>query len=161
MGDERRKFVMKANLLSIGDDYWVDDEHGDHAFKVNGKVARMRDTWVLEDASGQTVATIKEKKLSVRDKVKIDWRGHEVEVRTAVGWGDRFKVEIEGGDELKVKGDVLDHEYEIERDGHTVAEVSKKWFRVRDSYGIEIRGRDDPALIVAVAVAVESMKGRH
>ena len=36
------------------------------------------------------------------------------------------------------KGNIVDHEYEIERDSQKVAEVSKKWFRVRDAYGIEV-----------------------
>jgi uncharacterized protein YxjI len=35
-------------------------------------------------------------------------------------------------------GNVVDHEYQVERGGHRVAEASKRWFRVRDSYGIEI-----------------------
>ena len=45
---------------------------------------------------------------------------------------------------MKAHGNVVDHEYEIERDGDTVATISKKWFRVRESYGVEIaagRGR--------------------
>jgi len=49
-------------------------------------------------------------------------------------------------------GNVVDHEYKVERGGHRVAEVSKRWFRVRDSYGIEIAlAQDDPLLAVIVA----------
>ena len=33
---------------------------------------------------------------------------------------------------------VFKHEYTIERDSERVAEVSKRWFRVRDTYGVEI-----------------------
>ena len=50
---------------------------------------------------------------------------------------------------MKVHGNIVDHEYEIERDGDKIAEISKKWFRVRDTYGVEVRRRRDPVLILA------------
>ena len=46
---------------------------------------------------------------------------------------------------------------EIERDGDHVAEVSKRWFRVRDTYGVEIAPGQDDALILAVAVCIDQM----
>ena len=54
--DDKRKFQMREKLMSIGDDYWIEDESGNKAFKVDGKAMQMRDTWVLEDANGQEVA---------------------------------------------------------------------------------------------------------
>jgi uncharacterized protein YxjI len=39
---------------------------------------------------------------------------------------------------MNVQGNILDHEYEIEAEREKVAEVSKKWFRVRDTYGVEV-----------------------
>ena len=51
---------------------------------------------------------------------------------------DRFSVEVEGGEDMEAKGNIVDHEYKIERGGDKVAEVSKRWFRVRDTYGIEV-----------------------
>jgi len=153
-----RRFVMREKLLGFGDDHWIEDEHGNGAFKVDGKLARVRDTWILEDAHGNEVAQIRERKLSVRDAVKIEWSGGEATVRKAVlGFRDRFTVDLDGGDELKVKGDIIDREYKIERDGDRVAEVSKKWFRVRDAYGVEVEPGTDPALIIAIAVAVDAM----
>ena len=62
---------MREKLLSIGDDYWVENEDGERAYKVDGKAVRVRQTFVLEDASGDEVARIQERKLSIRDKVAI------------------------------------------------------------------------------------------
>jgi uncharacterized protein YxjI len=39
---------------------------------------------------------------------------------------------------LEVHGNILDHEYTIGEGRDKAAEASKKWFRVRDSYGVEI-----------------------
>ena len=62
---------------------------------------------------------------------------------------DRFSIDLEDGGELSAKGNIVDHEYEIERDGHKVAEISKRWFRIRDTYGIEIVPGENDALILA------------
>ena len=155
--DDKRKFKMREKLMSIGDDYWIEDESGNKAFKVDGKAMRMRDTWVLEDAQGHEVATIREHKLG-RDKIKIDFGGREAVVKKAlVGIRDRFHVEVDGGKDLKVHGNIGDHEYDIDRDGDKIAEVSKKWFRLRDTYGVEIEHDIDTVLVLAVTVAVDAM----
>ena len=70
---------------------------------------------------------------------------------------DRYSIEVEGGDDLEVKGNIVDHEYKFERDGDKVAQVSKRWFRVRDTYGIQIAEGQNDALIVAVAVCIDQM----
>jgi uncharacterized protein YxjI len=61
---------------------------------------------------------------------------------------------------MKAHGNVVDHEYEIERDGDTVATISKKWFRVRESYGVDIAEGEDTSLILAITVAIDSLTTR-
>ena len=129
--DSTVHFKMREKLMSIGDDYWIETDDGVRMFRVNGKAMRLRDTWKLEDAEGRDVATIRERKLSIRDAIKIEVNGTEATVKKAmIGIRDRFHVEVDGGKDLKVHGNIVDHEYEIERDGDKIAEVSKKWFRV-------------------------------
>jgi uncharacterized protein YxjI len=155
---QRRRFQMRADLFSIGDDYWIEDESGNKAFHVDGKAMRVRDTWVLQDPDGHEVACIREKKLSIRDKIKIELGDREATVsKKLLGWGQQFHVELDHGEDLTVKGDVLSHEFRIKRDGDKIAEVSKKWFRVRDTYGVELDDDRDSVLILAVVVAVEAM----
>ena len=144
--------------MSIGDDYWIENESGERAFKVDGKAVRIRDTFVLEDAAGQEVAKIQERKLTIRDTMKIERAGGDATVKKAlVGFRDRFKIEVEGGADLTAHGNLVDHEYEIESDGDEVASVSKKWFRVRDTYGVEIEPGQDDALILAITVCIDAM----
>jgi uncharacterized protein YxjI len=158
--DEARgtRYQMREKVLSIGDDSWIEDEHGTKVFKVNGKAMRVRDTFVLEDPQGNEVAKIQERKLHVRDTMAIERDDHTIATvhKRLVGIRDHLKVELESGDEWKVHGNLVDHEYEIEGHG-TIARISKKWFRLRDTYGVEIApGQDDP-LVLAVTVAVEDM----
>ena len=155
---DKHRYQMREQLLSIGDDYWIENESGERAFRVDGKAVRIRDTFVLENAAGQEVAKIQERKLSIRDTMKIERAGGDATVRKAlIGLRDRFKIEVEGGPDMTAHGNILDHEYEIEADGDEVATVSKKWFRLRETYGVEIEPGQDDALILAITVCVDAL----
>ena len=158
-GPKGQRFQMKERLISIGDDYWIEGPSGDREFKVNGKALRVRDTFVLEDRRGREVATIKERKLSIRDAITIDLGDRKATVKKAmIGLRERYNVEVDGGPDLKVHGNIVDHEYEIEiDDGPKIGEVSKKWFRVRDSYGVDVFDPAHTVLVLAVAIAVDAM----
>ena len=154
------KYRMREKMFAIGDDFWVENEAGERAFKVDGKAFRIRDTLVLEDASGAELYTIQEKKLTIRDKMEIERGGKTVaSVKKALvtPLRDRFSIEVEGGEDMEAKGNIVDHEYKIERGGERVAEVSKRWFRIRDTYGIEIAPGQEEALILAVTVCIDQM----
>ena len=150
---------MREKMFAIGDDYWIETDGGERAFKVNGKAFRIRDTFVLETPGGEELFTIQEKKLSVRDKMEIERDGKTVATvkKALIGLRDRFSIDVEDGEDLEAKGNIVDHEYKIERGGDKVAEVSKKWFRVRDTYGIEIAPDQDDALILAATVCIDQL----
>jgi uncharacterized protein YxjI len=159
----RSRYQMRQKLLAIGDDFWIEDEHGEHAFKVNGKVLRARETFILESPSGEELYKIQKKAMHVHDTMKVERKGEDaatVKKALITPFRDRFSIELGDGTELSAKGNVVDHEFEIERDGETVAEISKRWFRVRDTYGVEVApGQDDP-LILAVTVCIDEMANR-
>ena len=158
--DVGAKYRMREKMFSIGDDYWIETDSGERAFKVDGKALRIRDTLALETPAGDEVFTIQEKKLSIRDKMEIERGGTTVAtVKKALvsPLRDRFSIEVEGGEDMEAKGNIVDHEYKIERGGDDVAEVSKRWFRVRDTYGIEIAPEQDDALILAITVCIDQM----
>jgi len=158
-GDGGRRFVMREKLLSIGDDFWIEDDDGQKAFKVNGKALRARTTFVLEDASGNEVAHIQDRVVNVRGTMKIERGGKDLATvhKALVGIRDRFDIDVEDGEDLKAKGNVLDHEYEIKRDGDVIATVSKKWVRVRETFGVEIAAGEDEALLLAITVAIDEL----
>lgn len=163
--DERAgtRYQMREKLFAIGDDFWVEDAAGQRAFKVDGKALRIRSTFVLESPSGQELFKIQEKKLRVRDTMEIERDGDTVAtIKKALitPLRDRFSIDVKDGSELTAKGNVVDHEYEIERDGRKIAEISKRWFRIRDTYGIQVAPGENDALIIAAAVCIDEMAAR-
>jgi uncharacterized protein YxjI len=57
----------------------------------------------------------------------------------------------------RVPATCCDHEYQITRDGIPVANISKRWFRVRDSYGVAVAPGQDDALVLAVTVCIDHL----
>jgi uncharacterized protein YxjI len=159
-GEAGSQYQLREKMFSIGDDYWIETNSGERAFKVDGKALRIRETLVIEDRSGAELYTIQEKKLSIRDTMEIERAGNTVATvkKAAISpLRERYSVDVHDGEDLKVQGNIVDHEYTVERDDQKVAEVSKRWFRVRDTYGIEISPGQDDALILAVTVCLDRM----
>jgi uncharacterized protein YxjI len=157
------RYQMREKLLAIGDDFWIETDGGERAYKVNGKALRVRSTFILESPSGDELFEIQKKDLHVRDTMKVERDGDTVAtIKKALitPFRDRFSIELEDGPELSATGNVVDHEFEIERDGDKVAEISKRWFRVRETYGVEVAPGEDDALLLAVTVCIDEMAER-
>lgn len=160
-GDDRVHYRMRQRLVSVGDDFWIETDSGERAYKVDGKAFRLRKTLVLEDAQGREVARIREKMLRIKDAMEIeDGDGARIAlVKKALinPLRDRWKVEIEGGPDLDIQGNLVDHEYAFTRGRETVATVSKKWFRAADTYGVAIEPGQHPVVVLAATVALDTM----
>ncbi len=160
-GGDAQRYQMRQKLVAIGDDSWIENEAGERVFKVDGKAMRLRNTLDLEDTQGNKLCKIQTRVLHIRDSMAIEDPDGErlalVHKALVSPLRERWKVDLAGDREWKVQGNIVDHEYEIEDDGRKIAEVSKKWFRVRDTYGVEIDSDESPFLVLAVTVAVDTM----
>ena len=130
------KYQMSQHLLSFGDDFTIKNDAGNVAFKVDGKVLSFGDSLDLLTADGRKLLDIDQKMLSL---------GATYDIKSAAGEhlatvkksfftlvGSKFKIEREAAGDLEARGDFLDREYEITRDGRTAARVSKAFFSLRD-----------------------------
>nr|WTA65492.1 LURP-one-related family protein [Micromonospora sp. NBC_00855] len=151
-------FVIRERFFSIGDDFDVLDEHGAKVFHVDGKVLSVRNKVVIEDASGQEVATLHRHLVALRPTYEIRIGGEkaaEVRKKLLTPFRDKFTIDVPGPDDLEMKGDLLDHEYVIERDGTEVAAVSKRWLTIRDTYAVQVTAGVDPLLIIGSVLALD------
>jgi uncharacterized protein YxjI len=155
------RYQMREKLVSIGDDYWIENDHGQRAYKVDGKALRVRKTLIFEDAHGQELCQIQEQMLRIKDTMSIDSPNGQrmalVKKALITPLRERFDVQIENGPDLEVQGNLVDHEYTISDGGHKVAEVSRRWFRVRETYGVEIEPGQNEVLMLAVSAALDMM----
>lgn len=155
------RYKMRQKLIAFGDDFYIENSAGQKMFRVDGKVLRVRDTIVFRDMQGRELCKIQERLMRVKDTMKIEDPSGEtlavVKKAIITPLRDRWTVKIGTGPDLEVQGSILDHEYNIGEGRNLVAEVSKKWFRVRDTYGVSIKPDQNDVLVLAVTVAIDAM----
>src|SRR5512139_815400 len=160
-GGGGNRYQMRQKMVSIGDDFWIENEHGQKVFKVDGKALRVRQTLIFEDAHGNELCKIQERMLRIKDSMEIEGPNGQqmamVKKALITPIRERWSVNVKGGPDLEVQGNILDHEYSIGEGRDRVAQVSKKWFRLRDTYGVEVDPGQDDALILAITVCIDEM----
>jgi uncharacterized protein YxjI len=157
-----KRYQLHQRLIALGDDFYIEDENGDRVFVVDGKMFAIRETLFFKDMQGNTVAKIQQRLLRLRDTMEVE--GAEGETLAVVKKAlisvlrERWNVSIPDGPDLEIQGNILDHEYTFESKGRKVAEVSKRWFSLRDSYGVEIEPEQNDLVILAATVAIDMMR---
>jgi uncharacterized protein YxjI len=97
---------------------------------------------MLIERDGEQLARVRRKRLSLL-------RNH-------------YRVTLVDGTELDVSGKILDREFAIDYDGELLAQISRRWLTVRDTYGIDVVREDaDAALLIAVSVCVIVLADRE
>ncbi|MFH8888503.1 LURP-one-related/scramblase family protein [Streptomyces sp. NPDC017949] len=159
------KYLVRDKVLAIGDDYWIEDEDGRQAFLVDGKALRLRDTLELKDPDGRILITLREKFFSLRDAMTLerdDQRLAVIRRKRLSLLRHHHRVTLVEGTELDVSGRIAEREFKIEYAGELLALVSRQWYRIRETYAVDVIREDaDAALLIAVAVCVIRMTERE
>ena len=154
------RYKMREKLISIGDDFWIETRRGRRAYHVDGKALRIRDTLKFEDAHGRELYGIQTKLIPLKETMAVTEGNREVAVvkkAFLTPLRDRLNANMAGGPDIEIRGNLLAHEYVMQRHGKRVAEVSKKWLAIADTYTVEIAGGEDDALILALCVVVDQI----
>jgi uncharacterized protein YxjI len=151
-------YLIRERLFRLGEDSDITDEHARPVLHVDGKVLSLRNRLVLRDPEGREVAQVQRKLVALVPTYQISIAGREgaeVRKRLFTPFGDRFTIDVPGPDDLEMRGDLLDHEFSIERGGQAVATVSKRWFSMRDTYAVDVAPGQDDLLLLASVLALD------
>ena len=154
-------YRLNQKLMSLSGDLWIEDEQGNNAFEVDGKAFSLRRTLVLLDLSGNPLYAIGKSLAHLHRTFEIK-RGDAlvatIQEALVNFLGDHFTITLGTGDQLSVSGDFIGREFRISRAGADVIVASRKLLAIRDSYGIQIAPDFEPALGLAIVVALEQME---
>jgi uncharacterized protein YxjI len=151
-------YLIRERFFRLGEDSDITDEQGQPVLHVDGKVLSLRNRLVLRDPQGREVAQVQRKLVALRPTYQIALAGREgAEVRKHLftPFGDQFTIDVPGPDDLEMEGNLLDHEFTIDRGGQPVARISKQWFSMRDTYAVDIASGQDDLLILASVLALD------
>src|SRR5215467_1634578 len=152
------RYVMRERMFHLGEDSDITDQAGQAVLHVDGKVLSLHNRLVLRDPAGNEVGEVSRKLVSLRPTYQIAIGGQDVaEVRQRMFkvFGERFAIDVVGGDEMTIDGDLFSHEFTIDRDGQTVATISKRWISMTDSYVVDVASGQNDVLILASVLALD------
>jgi uncharacterized protein YxjI len=153
------RYLIQERIFSLTTDFWIEDEHGNRVFYVDGRALSLRETFELRDATGALRALIRKKVFAVRDTMNIEDAGGVIAtVRPAFfsPLRHRYEIDLADGSRLEAVGNFRDKDWQLTGgDGRIVAQISRQWFRIRDTYGVEVPPGEDDALVIAIAVCID------
>jgi uncharacterized protein YxjI len=154
------RYRMRQKLLALGDDYYIENAQEQRVYFVDGKAFRLREHLAFKDMHGNELVSLQERVLPIKDTYSVYRHGRVLATVKKVliaPLRQRFDIHVAGGDTMEAQGNILDHEYEIRDARRVVAEASKKWFRVADTYGVDIAPGTDDILILACTAVIDMM----
>jgi len=158
-------YVIRERLFRLGEDSDITDEAGRPVLQVDGKVLSLRDRLILRDPEGREVGEVHRKLAALRPAYEISIGGKNVaQVRKHLftPFGARFTITVHGLGEMELDGDLVSHEFTIQRDGHIVATISKRWLTMTASYAVNVAPGGDDVLILASVLALDlAMDAEH
>lgn len=152
------RYVMKQKIWCLGDDFRIQDADGNDRYVIDGRAFSIGHKLSFQDLSGNELAFIRQRLLSWGPAYEI-YRGGVlaavVKKHLFTFFHCKFEVDGPGANDFEASGDFMDHEYEIIGAHGVAARVSKRWFRLSDTYGVEIADGQDQILFLATATVID------
>jgi uncharacterized protein YxjI len=154
------RYLVRQRIFALAASFWITDEEGNEVFHVDGHALQLRKTFELTDASGALLAVIRQQLFRLRGTMEIERDGVVIAtVRQAMfSFRHRYEVELADGTALDATGNFSDLRWELTAGGQVIGRISRQWFQVRDSYGVEVAPGQDAALVIAIAVCIDRLR---
>jgi uncharacterized protein YxjI len=70
----------------------------------------------------------------------------------------RYDISLADGSVLTASGNFPAKDWALTGGDRQVGLVSRQWFRIRDTYGVEVSPGEDDALIISIAVCIDRLE---
>ncbi|MFX1312132.1 MAG: LURP-one-related/scramblase family protein [Promethearchaeota archaeon] len=163
----RREFILRDKLVSIHDIVRVMDPEQNLVGNFVRKIFSIRALFRLMDIDERPIMVIRQKLASLRGTFKFfepNENGDPDETkflgkmkRKLIAIKPKFWFENPLEERVfNIKGNIMGLKYSIIKDGSEIARISKKFWRIRDTYGLKINKdlNDQIAMIILCTVMV-------
>lgn len=151
-------YLIREKMFRLAQDSGITDETGQLVLRVDGKVMSLHNRLILHDPAGRELAQVSRRLVALRPTYEITIDGQQVaEVRKHLftPFREQFTLAVPGGRDMDLAGDLLSHEFTIERDGQTVATISKRWLSLTDSYAVDVAPGENDLLVLTSVLALD------
>ena len=152
-------FRIKEKFWSWGNDFAINDAEGQLMYYVDGKAFSWGDKLSFQDANRKELAFISQKMLTWKPRYQIIIDGSVfAEVVKEWTWlSKKFTLDVPGPNDYSITGSFWAHEFTFQRQGRTVATVSKKLWSWTDSYGVEVTDGEDQVAVLCACIVIDQV----
>jgi uncharacterized protein YxjI len=151
-------YVIREKMFRLGEDSQITDESGEPVLQVDGKIMSLHQRLILRNPAGREVAQVHRKLAAFRPTYEVTIDGRNVaEVRQHLfsAFHERLTIDLPDAGDMEIRGDLLSHEFTIQRNGKTAATISKRWLSLTASYAVDIAPGEDDLVILASVLALD------
>lgn len=150
------KYVIRQKLISFGDSFTIKDEVGNDIFIVRQQLLSVGKKLRIFDLAGNELCFIKQKLFRFMPEYNIYIADRLVaNIKKKFAFLKNDFVITNPDSQFYVKGDIWAREFEIYRDDILVAQISKAFLRLTDTYGADIDDKIDQLPILAIAIVID------
>lgn len=153
-----REFMLQEKLISLKDKGKIMNTNREVIGTFGGKLIKIGNTYRIRELDDTPVLTVKEKVISMRASYKF-YKGGEQDDDKYIGKMKRKLVSIkpkywfEDPNEnvvFTMKGNIFTLKFKILKDDNVVAEISKKLFKIKGTYGVTVNPNldDDSTMLI-------------
>ena len=151
------KLYIRQKVFSLGDKFTVRDESGQVRYTVEGSLFSLGKKLRIYDRDGGEAALIRQELLALLPRYSVYTNGSQVAQirREFTLLRPRFSVQ---GPNWDIRGNILEYNYTIYRDGRIIADISKGFMTWGDSYELNIQDSRDELLALAVVLTIDCIR---
>ena len=147
-----RVLSIANKLLSLRGRMDITDEHGSLAYEAKGELALLTPTWRI-NSNEKEVATVRRKIFSWAPTWMVQCGSEIFQIKRKLFASTRQYYAVGGSyDGTIVKGNIWDLSFRVFRNQNTIANATGKIFSLRDRHNVEIVGKGELFVVIAMIV---------
>ncbi len=158
------KYQLKQKFLSITEKFEIKNAQDQIVYVVDGKFFTIGKQFKLSNNCGEVVAEIKQKVFAFRPTFDLSFQNGESAriIKTFLPiFRSRFVVNLDcqgkRAREITVSGNFMSHEYQFIEHQQVIASVSKQWFSLSDTYGLEVLDETLAEVMLSLIIVIDAI----
>lgn len=152
------KYLIKQKVFSLNSSFTIKNELEEDCFQVEGKVFSLGKKLALNDMLGNEIFFIEQKLMKLMPEYHLKRNGETVAIITKKLSFLKAKFEISSSiGHFYIEGSPLGYNYTIIEDNQIIATISKQFFALSDTYGVEVNENQDSAFIIGLIIVIDQV----
>ncbi|MDD7352879.1 MAG: LURP-one-related family protein [Peptoniphilaceae bacterium] len=154
-----KNYYFKEKIFKITDHYAILDDDGNTAYYVDQDFKLLGYKSTISDKNKKLILTIDKEIFSLFQKFNVNFiDGKYMRVESRLSFFTR-KIDIDyNGEDLTLRGKLLDLNFEIFKDNNLIAEIEKTFFAMTDTYMLTVHDENYTEALLGLTLCLNNIK---